>query len=84
MQIKAGRTKFLVFMTNRDLPATDNISERETRRSVVFRKVTYGFRSDWGAQIRAGYRSVTGIARLKGTPACVAIRDLVDGNSAVA
>jgi hypothetical protein len=32
------------------------------KTSVVFRKVTNGFRSDWGAQIHAGYRSVTGTA----------------------
>ena len=83
-QIKAWRTKFFVFMTDRDVPATNNISEREIRPSVVFRKVTNGFRSDWGAQIHAGYRSVTGTARLKGTPAFAAIRDLIDGNFAVA
>ena len=83
-QIKAWRTKFFVFMVNRDVPPTNNISEREIRPSVVFRKVTNGFRSDWGAQIHAGYRSVTGTARLKGKPAFEAIRDLIDGNFALA
>jgi transposase len=83
-QIKAWRGKFFVFLTNRDVPATNNISEREIRPSVVFRKVTNGFRSDWGAQIHAGYRSVTGTARLSGQPALGAIRDLVDGNFVVA
>lgn len=83
-QIKAWRGKFFVFLTNRDVPATNNISEREIRPSVVFRKVTNGFRSDWGAQIHAGYRSVTGTARLSGQSALSAIRDLVDGRFAVA
>lgn len=83
-QIKAWRGKFFVFLTNRDVPATNNISEREIRPSVVFRKVTNGFRSDWGAQIHAGYRSVTGTARLSGKSALGAIRELVDGNFAVA
>ena len=83
-QIKAWRTKFFVFMVNRDVPPTNNISEREIRPSVVFRKVTNGFRSDWGAQIHAGYRSVTGTAPLKGQPAFAAIRDLIDGNFALA
>jgi len=83
-QVKAWRAKFFVFMTNRDVPATNNISEREIRPSVVFRKVTNGFRSDWGAQIHAGYRSVTGTARLQGQPAFAAVRDLIDGNFAVA
>lgn len=83
-QIKAWRGKFFVFLTNRDVPATNNVSEREIRPSVVFRKVTNGFRSDWGAQIHAGYRSVTGTARLTGKSALVAIRELVDGRFAVA
>jgi transposase len=83
-QIKAWRGKFFVFLTNRDVPATNNISEREIRPSVVFRKVTNGFRSDWGAQIHAGYRSVTGTARLSGKSALVAIRELVDGRFVVA
>ncbi len=83
-QIKAWRTKFFVFLANRDVPATNNVSEREIRPSVVFRKVTNGFRSDWGAHIHAGYRSVTGTARLSGKSALGAIRDLVDGNFALA
>lgn len=83
-QIKAWRTKFFVFLADRDVPPTNNVSEREIRPSVVFRKVTNGFRSDWGAQIHAGYRSVTGTARLKGQPALDAVRDLVNGKFAVA
>ena len=83
-QIKAWRGKFFVFLTNRAVPATNNISEREIRPPVVFRKVTNGFRSDWGAQIHAGYRSVTGTARLSGQSALEAIRDLVNGTFAVA
>ena len=83
-QIKAWRGKFFVFLTNRDVPATNNISEREIRPSVVFRKVTNGFRSDWGAQIHAGYRSVTGTARLQGKSALQAVRELVEGRFAVA
>jgi transposase len=82
-QIRAWRNKFFVFMTDRDVPATNNISEREIRPSVIFRKVTNGFRSDWGAQIHAGYRSVTGTARINGKQAFDAIRDLIDGKFAV-
>ena len=61
--VKAWRTKFFVFLEDPDVPATNNACEREIRPSVVFRKVTGGFRSDWGAQIHAGYRSVTGTAQ---------------------
>lgn len=83
-QIKAWRTKFFVFLTDRAVPPTNNISEREIRPSVVFRKVTGGFRSDWGPKIHAGYRSITGTARLKGLTAFDAIRSLIDGTFAVA
>lgn len=79
-----GRAKFFVFLTDRSVPPTNNVSEREIRPSVVFRKVTNGFRSDWGAQIHAGYRSVTGTARLKGQTAFAAVRALVDGQFAIA
>jgi transposase len=50
----------------------------------VFRKVSNGFRLGCGAQIHAGYRSVTGTARLGGKPALQAMRDLIGGNFAVA
>ena len=50
----------------------------------MFRTVTNGLRSDWGAQIHAGYRSVTGTARLAGQSALAPVRDLVDGKFALA
>jgi transposase len=83
-QIKAWRSKFFVFLTDRRVPPTNNGSEQEIRPSVVFRKVTNGFRSTWGPAIHAGYRSVTGTARRQGQSALTAVRDLVDGSFSVA
>ena len=83
-QVKAWRTKFFVFLTNRDVPPTNNISEREIRPSVVFRKVTGGFRSDWGAQVHAGDRSITGTARWHGRAALETVRGFLDGQLALA
>ncbi len=83
-QIKAWRGKFFVFLADRRVPPTNNRSEQEIRPSVVFRKVTNGFRSSWGPGIHAGYRSVTGTARIHGQSAWNAIRALVDGSFAVA
>jgi transposase len=40
--VKAWRTKFFVFLEDRDVPATNNACERKIRPSVVFRKVTGG------------------------------------------
>ena len=46
----AARQHLFVFTTRRDVPATNTVSERALRPSVIFRKVTNGFRSGWGAK----------------------------------
>lgn len=74
--MKAWRTKFFVFLEDRRVSATNNVAEREIRPSVVFRKVTGGFRSEWGPGVHAGYRSVTSTARIAGQTAFGAIRDI--------
>lgn len=79
VQAKAWRTKFFVFLHDRRVPATNNISEREIRPSVIFRKVTGGFRSQWGAAVHAGYRSVVSTARIHGKTALQAIDGIVTG-----
>lgn len=83
-QVKAWRGKFFVFLSDRRVPPTNNGSEQEIRPSVIFRKVTNGFRSEWGPDIHAGYRSVTGTARRQGQSAWTAIRHLIDGTFVVA
>ena len=59
----ANRAHLFVFMTNRAVPPTNNISERHLRPSVIFRKVTNGFRCEWGAQTYAAFRSVVSTAK---------------------
>ena len=58
----ANRAHLFVFMTNRAVPCTNNISERHLRPSVIFRKVTNGFRCEWGAETYAAFRSVVSTA----------------------
>ncbi|MEO1192927.1 MAG: IS66 family transposase [Pseudomonadota bacterium] len=65
-QTKRWRWQFFTFMTDRDVPATNNASERALRPSVIHRKVTNGFRSLWGADTHALIRSVIGTGRLQG------------------
>ncbi len=62
-RILANRAHLFVFMTRRDVPATNNVSERHLRPSVIFRKVTNGFRCDWGAETYAAFRSVVSTAK---------------------
>jgi transposase len=47
--IARARGTLFLFVTNRDLEATNNASERALRPCVTFRKVTGGFRTHEGA-----------------------------------
>jgi len=40
------------------VPPTNNSSEQAIRMSTIFRKVTNGFRSDWGKNLFANVRSI--------------------------
>lgn len=63
------------FVTRRDVPYTNNASERALRPSVIFRKVTGGFRSVWGAATYANAASVIATGKLNGRTALQALRD---------
>ena len=63
-RIAANRAHLFVFMTRRDVPYTNNVCERKIRPSVIFRKVTNGFRAEWGAETYAAFRSVVSTAQL--------------------
>jgi transposase len=78
-QTKRWRSQFFTFMTDRQVPPTNNGAERALRPSVVFRKVTNGFRSLWGADVHALTRSVIGTARLNGVAAHQAIQNALNG-----
>ena len=72
--IKRFRQHLFVFMTNRDIEPTNNGSERALRPCAVYRKITNGFRSEWGARLYADIRSVVETARRRGLRAIDAIR----------
>lgn len=63
----------LLFLTDETIPPTNNASEQALRWSVVFRKVTNGFRSDWGAELFAQVRSLVNSAQRQGISAFDAI-----------
>ena len=44
----------------------NNASEQALRWSVVFRKVTHGFRSDWGAELFTLVRFIVNTAQRQG------------------
>jgi transposase len=76
------RGKLLVFLKRRDVEPTNNESERALRPSVIFRKVTNGFRSEWGAQAYAALCSIVETGRRNGRSALAAIRDALATPSA--
>ncbi len=49
------RQHLFVFLERTDVPPTNNVSERALRPAVVHRKVTGGFRSEWGAKTYFGF-----------------------------
>src|SRR4028118_1852631 len=53
----------LLFLNNETVSPTNHSSEQALRWSVVFRKVTHGFCSDWGTELFAQVRSLVNTAR---------------------
>ena len=73
----ANRAHLFVFMTDRAVPYTNNVSERHLRPSVIFRKVTNGFRCEWGAETYAAFRSVVSTAKANGAAVLDTVRFIV-------
>jgi transposase len=67
--------KLFAFLKRRDVEPTNNESEQALRPSVIFRKVTNGFRSEWGAKTYAALCSIVETGRRNGRSALTAIRD---------
>jgi transposase len=76
----ANRVHLFVFMTNRAVPYTNNVSERHLRASVIFRKVTNGFRCEWGAETYAAFRSVVSTAKANRASALETVRFVLAAN----
>jgi len=77
------RNSLFTFLEHPDAPPDNNGSERELRPTATYRKVTGGFRSNWGADLFAAVRSVVGTAARRGLDAYQAIRAVLDGETVV-
>jgi transposase len=78
------RDHLFTFLDHPEVTADNNSSERELRPTATYRKVTGGFRSNWGADLFAAVRSVIGTASRRGINAYQAIRNTLHGQSAFA
>ena len=65
-RFQIDREKLLTFLDYPDVPPTNNVSEQAIRTSMLHRKVTNGFRSDWGAKAYANLLSVISTSKIKG------------------
>ncbi len=75
------RDHLFTFLDHPEVAADNNGSERELRPTATYRKVTGGFRSNWGADFFANVRSVVGTAARHGIDAYTAIKNAVTGAS---
>ena len=78
------RGDLFTFLIHPEVPPDNNGSERELRPTATYRKVTGGFRSDWGADLFAGVRSVIGTAARQGIDAYAAILNTLRGQLVLA
>jgi len=75
------RDHLLTFLDHPEVTADNNSSERELRPTAIYRKVTGGFRSTWGADLFAAVRSVIGTAKRRGIDAYQAIHQTLRGQT---
>lgn len=59
------KANLFLFLDYDNVPPTNNSSEQALRPSVIFRKVTNGFRSEWGKDLFAALRTVLDTAKRK-------------------
>ena len=71
------RDKLLTFLHYPQVPPTNNESEQALRGSVVHRKVTNGFRSEWGAKAYAALQTILATAKQKGEQAFQTLTNLM-------
>ncbi len=77
--IRKVRSHLFVFVRNRNLEPTNNGSEGALRPCVVYRKITNGFRQQWGAHLYADVRFVIETARRRSVRTIDAIRLTLNG-----
>ena len=65
-RLRVHRENLLTFLDYPGVPPTNNASEQAIRTSVIHRKVTNGFRSEWVVKAYADLLSVISTSKIKG------------------
>lgn len=63
-RFRTHRQQLLLFLHRLDVPYDNNACERALRPSVIHRKVTGGFRSEWGAKAYAAIATLVDTAKV--------------------
>lgn len=80
----AIRGHLFTFPEHPEIAPDNNGSERDLRPTATYRKVTGGFRSEWGGDLFVGIRSVIGTAARRGIDAYHAIHSVLSGRTVLA
>jgi transposase len=72
-----------LFLEDAAIPATNNSSEQAIRMSVIFRRVTNGFRSEWGRDLFAAVRSVVNTGKRQGLTAYQSIQQALSTDGSI-
>ena len=73
------RQNLFVFLYRDHVPPTNNASEQALRNSVIYRKVSGGFRTEWGASLYTDVISILESARRQGLNLFEALASLLAG-----
>ena len=60
------RENLFLFLDDLRIPPTNDTSKQALRWAVIFRKITNGFRSDWGRDVVLIFRSVINTGKRQG------------------
>ncbi len=77
------RDNLFLFLEDATVPPTNNASEQALRWSAIFRKVTNGFRSDWGRDLFGAVRSVVNTGQRQGLSPFQAIQRALSPNNSL-
>jgi transposase len=72
-----------LFLEDAAIPPTNNSSEQAIRMSVIFRRVTNGFRSEWGRDLFAAVRSVVNTGKRQGLTAYQSIQQALSTDGSI-
>lgn len=75
------QASLFVFLHRDDVPPTNNASEQALRNSVIYRKVTGGFRTPAGAKLYADLISVLETARRQQLPLFATLAAVLAGQN---